>query len=439
MCNNLDPINMFNIRIKNGLITICENRKSKHICYQNGNEYYNDILWYNNGVICIMENIILNPSKSMKSKHIYKGPVDSQNQGSPILLEGFFNMNCKDKKDLYANTIYNTYFNSWNYHYKKKKGEKIEELAPNKTILFLSRNQDSPNLFHGNSEIINVLSMMYLFNLNPENIQVIFLESMDLKDDPLYVIYKNVISRGGKPIYIKDLKRKYHISSAIHVPINWDSPCFFKSINQEDKNFVPNCKYLTKTYKLYNDLVDKYIKIPDFIDSFISDKEIFYYPKSIIKNHKLKTIFTKTVTIQWRKVWPKGRKGQFRILGNGRDLADKLSSILPKNILIRLVDTAYLPMNKQISIMKKTDYLIVIHGAGLSLSIFMPNNSILHEILPAKNMKVLALMSILSGHKTYSDIIKANIKKIKGSETVFFNVNDFTKSVLKHMKENKFF
>ena len=96
-------------------------------------------------------------------------------------------------------------------------------------------------------------------------------------------------------------------------------------------------------------------------------------------------------------------------------------------------------MNKQISIMKKTDYLIVIHGAGLSLSIFMPNNSILHEILPAKNMKVLALMSILSGHKTYSDIIKANIKKIKGSETVFFNVNDFTKSVLKHMKENKFF
>ena len=57
-------------------------------------------------------------------------------------------------------------------------------------------------------------------------------------------------------------------------------------------------------------------------------------------------------------------------------------------------------MNKQISIMKKTDYLIGIHGAGLSLSIFMPNNSILHEILPAKNMKVLALMSILSGHKT---------------------------------------
>ena len=194
MCNNLDPINMFNIRIKNGPITICQNRKSKHICYQNGNEYDNDILWYNNGVICTMENIILNPSKSMKSKYIYKGPVDSQNQGSPILLEGFFNMNCKDKKDLYANTIYNTYFNSWNYHYKKKKGEKIEELAPNKTILFLSRNQDSPNLFHGNSEIINVLSMMYLFNLNPENIQVIFLESMDLKDDPLYVIYKNVIS-----------------------------------------------------------------------------------------------------------------------------------------------------------------------------------------------------------------------------------------------------
>ncbi len=104
-----------------------------------------------------------------------------------------------------------------------------------------------------------------------------------------------------------------------------------------------------------------------------------------------------------------------------------------------VVDTAYLPMNKQISIMKKTDYFVGIHGAGLSLAIFMPNNSILHEILPSERNEILALMSILSGHKTYSEIIKNEIKNGNDTENVFFNVSDFEQKVLKHMKENNFY
>jgi hypothetical protein len=130
------------------------------------------------------------------------------------------------------------------------------------------------------------------------------------------------------------------------------------------------------------------MKIPDFKDIFISDNEIYYYPQSIIENYKSNIIFNKTVTIQWRKVWPKGRKGQKRILANGQELADKLASILPKNILIRLIDTASLSISEQISIMRKTDYLVGIHGAGLCLSIFMPNESILHELLPRKYINI---------------------------------------------------
>ena len=83
-----------------------------------------------------------------------------------------------------------------------------EELAPGKTIFFLSRNQDSPNLFHGGSELINVISIMYLLKLVPEQIQIIFLESISINNDPFYDLYKNLISRGGEPIYIKNLKKK---------------------------------------------------------------------------------------------------------------------------------------------------------------------------------------------------------------------------------------
>ena len=439
-CDKLDPINMFNLRIKNGPITICKNGNSKHICYQNNKGYYNDILFHKNGAICLMENFILDPSKAEKTDYIYKGPVDSEKRGFPRLSEGFFNIKCKNPENLEViSEIYDYYFNSWNYNYKAKKGEKIEELAPNKTVLFLSRNQDSPNLFHGNCEILNVISMMKLFNLKPENIQVIFLESITIKNDPFYDIYKNVISRGGEPIYINNLKHKYHITSAIHIPINWDSPSFFAADYPSDIYPLPNCHNKpTKTFKLYNDLIDKYFDLSTFKDSFISDNKIFYYPKPIIKNHKSKTTFNKIVTIQWRKVWPKGRKGQTRILGNGPKLANKLASILPKNILIRLVDTAGLHMREQISILRNTDYLIGIHGAGLFLAIFMPTKSIFHEIVPSKNLKVLQMISVLSGHKTYSDLVYAEERTINESEYFFFNVNEFAETILNRMKENNF-
>jgi hypothetical protein len=123
-------------------------------------------------------------------------------------------------------------------------------------------------------------------------------------------------------------------------------------------------------------------------------------------------------------------------LGNGPELADKLSSILPRNYLIRLVDTASLSIAEQISIMRKTDYLIGVHGAGLSLSIFMPPHSVLHEILPKKNIKVLILMSALSGHRVYSDIIKAKLKIINNNDIYFFDPYDFAKNIQKRIKDN---
>ena len=425
-CNNLDPINIFDGRLKDKPIEICKSRTSKHICYKNSNS----IFVAQNGVICKMENITLDPSKWKDGGYIYKGPVDPETRGCPILKKGFFNMKCESSLNEVKeyDSIYNSYFEGWNYEYSQNENE--EELAPGKTIFFVSRNQDSPNLYHGGSEFVNVVSMMYLLNLNPEDIQVVFLESITLNDDPFYDLYKNLISRGGEPIYIKNLKKKYHISSALHVPINWDSPCFIYS-------GIPDCKSPTKTYKFYNDLIDKYMDVQNYEDSFKSDGEIFYYPKSIIKSHNSKMNFTKIVTFQWRRVWPRGRKGQERILGNGPELAEKIASLLPKNILLRLVDTASLPIAEQIAILRKTDYYVGIHGAGLCLSIYAPSNCIFHEVLPRSNMNGLLLMAALSGHKTYSDIILAEVENVNGNELVYFNEELFAQNVISHMKENK--
>jgi hypothetical protein len=287
--------------------------------------------------------------------------------------------------------------------------------------------------------------MIYLFNLDPKEIQVIFLESIEIPvtlenqqkepdkpEDPFYYIYKNVISQGGEPIYIRNLKKKYKISKAIHVPINWDSPLFIYV------NF-PKCNKISKTYKLYNDLIDKYMDLKPFEDKFITDNETFYYPERVIKSHESGTKFEKIVTVQWRRVWPKRRKGQHRIFKNAQQLTYKLSTLLPKNILIRLIDFAQLSMKNQISIIRSTDYLIGIHGAGLSLSIFLPHKSIFNEFDHRKIKSVLALMSALSGHVTYTDYIKSSKSDIDRNENIEFDENEFINRVITHMKKHNFF
>ena len=449
-CDKIDPIYLLKQRIDKGPISVCSGGQSKHICYQNINNHNNDIYEHKNGVICTMENIILDPSYSrMSGISFADGPIDFSHRGFPLLQKGFFNAQCKfdDKMQLNYNKIYNTYFDAWNYDYDINK-ENLEELAPGKTVFFISRNQDSPNLFHGNSEIINVLAMIYLFNLDPNDIQVVFLESIeipyyskenednkDIPRDPFYDIYKKMISKGGEPIYIRNLKNKYKISKAIHVPINWDSPLYI------DVDF-PKCDSTTLSYKLYNDFVDKYLDIKPFEDKFITDNENYYYPESVIKAHETNTKFIKVITIQWRKVWPEKRRGQNRILNNAQQLADKLASVLPKNFLIRLINNAVLTMEEQISLIKSTDYLVGIHGAGLSLSIFLSHKSILNECQPTVNTKkrsVLCLMSALSGHITYADEVKNTANYINRNQMINFDENEFADYVLQHMKENHFF
>jgi hypothetical protein len=58
------------------------------------------------------------------------------------------------------------------------------------------------------------------------------------------------------------------------------------------------------------------LTIENYEDNFIADNSTYYYPKTIITNHISSNDFKKAITIIWRRVWPKGRKGQTKILGN---------------------------------------------------------------------------------------------------------------------------
>ena len=60
------------------------------------------------------------------------------------------------------------------------------------------------------------------------------------------------------------------------------------------------------------------------------------------------------------------------------------------------------------------------------------------EILHKENINILQLMSSLSGHETYSDIIKARVEIIDNNEVLFYDIKHFTKVILTHMKKNNF-
>ena len=117
-------------------------------------------------------------------------------------------------------------------------------------------------------------------------------------------------------------------------------------------------------------------------------------------------------------------------------MAEKLANHLPKDYLIRLIDTASLSIREQISIMRNSDYFIGVHGAGLFLGIFTPYNCPFHEVLPSPNMNGLLLMGSLSGHRTFSDVISSSERNVGGSSYIFFNENAFVQRVLQRMKES---
>ena len=430
VCQNKDPTWKFHERVAVEPDYLCKSKNTVHFCYKNILNDYN----INNGIVCTMRNFILDPSKWEKDNttYTYTSQNDSIYKNIPLISNGLFNINCETEKKISDyNKIYDFYFNAWNYtlvsNYSIINEEKFIELAQEKIIFFISRNYDSQNVFYSFLGFLNVFSLMKTYILNPEDIRVVFLESIEIDNDPFYDFYKELVSRGGKPIHISKLDKKYNISSAIHIPLNFDSPNY---------NFpeIPKCKKQTKTFELLNQSIKRYMKIGflTYVPNY--NKNIIYYPKNLDADNITK--YNKFVTIEWNKETPKYKNGKNSLLGNGPVLIEALSKLLPENILVRLVDTSLLDIKGRMAIMKKTDFFIT--GAdGLYLSIFLPTDAIVQEISNKINKNnMFQLMSSLSGHVTYSNIIRANIKKIDNDDVLFYDVNNFLKVILAHMKKN---
>ena len=157
----LDPFYAFTKILSSDKLFLCKSENSEHFCYKNKFSFFA----LRKGVVCIMKNFFINPSNWKEDGYIYNGPINKKTKGSPLIRSGFFNMKCNYRNNINDfSGIYKKYFNSWNYYkhnndiinYNK---DLIKELSPGKTVFILSRNQDSPNLFHGGSEFISAFTL----------------------------------------------------------------------------------------------------------------------------------------------------------------------------------------------------------------------------------------------------------------------------------------
>ena len=70
-CDKFDPIFLMAERFKRVPFTICKNRESNNICYLNSKFIKSHKIYKSkNGIICLSQNIILDPMKSQQSNYL---------------------------------------------------------------------------------------------------------------------------------------------------------------------------------------------------------------------------------------------------------------------------------------------------------------------------------------------------------------------------------
>lgn len=428
-----DGYNAFGRWMTNNNITICEGKDSYHKCNRNSIGYPCN----SNGMICEMKNVILDPSNWRDNKHSFVSPMAPRSYNEKQLLSGLFNMQCDinnihQPEDYFKEYV--DYFDSWNYTSNDSfENEELVELAPDKTVLFVQRYIDLLNFYHEHCHIFHAYSMIGVLGLKREQIQVVFLDNYTNVDYKYMNIWEKVIS-DSPVIYTNDLQKsgkKYHISSAYKVPIAWDSPFAPCSDSPSCSNHIPS-----PMFEMYRRESFKYMDIPVFKDSLDWDKDIIRYPSNV-KNPQSSN-YKKFITIQWRQVWPKNRKGQQRILANGPELMEALSKIVRENTLIRLVDTAKFDIEGQISVINRTDFFIGIHGAGLTLAVYAPKHTIFQEIYHSPNVDWLRFLAVVSGHRSFKDHIRNRVEH-DGNEQVHFDIDDFVNLIKRRINEVDFY
>ena len=238
------------------------------------------------------------------------------------------------------------YFSSFTDGVQAASDIKIEEIP---TFLF-TRDEDCENSFHSTADFMNMFVAANVIGLHPSEQQVILWDRHP--DGPYVDLIQKAFAGGRKVLRHQSYEGKKVLFKKLI--FHMESPAgliFPKVANPEQLRckgtglFKEYAKHVLHSFNLWN----------------VPPPEVPHV--TLLLRHRTET------------------KNVGRILANVDDVVNVLSE--SNMVTYQVTDTAKMPYAEQLALIRKTNILVGVHGAGLMLILFAANEAVLVEIHPS--------------------------------------------------------
>uniref|UniRef100_A0A7S0SZ26 EGF domain-specific O-linked N-acetylglucosamine transferase n=1 Tax=Chromulina nebulosa TaxID=96789 RepID=A0A7S0SZ26_9STRA len=297
-------------------------------------------------MFCIANNFVIDFSKVIGKVPSSKQPLGSQylsfHKGS---LSGECKMTNKYKEHLFM-PHQSLQMNSFeeNYHIDSN----IERYET--PLYLMARDEDCENLFHSTADFMNAYLVISALQIDPKDLQVML---FDLHPDGPYIdLIKNAFSPNHPVIRHSHFQNKKILFNKIVFHLESPAGLIFPKVSRPG----PLQCYSTSLFQNYRKFILKAFNLWD-----VSPPPI------------------PTITLSLRKRTDKKNVG--RILQN----EDEIVSVLNQGNLIKVqvIDGGKMSFTDQIKLIRHTNILIGVHGAGLMMIMFAAEEAILIEMHPS--------------------------------------------------------
>lgn len=262
-----------------------------------------------------------------------------------VLKIGYFQINCKDDEV---------------FKYRFKRGDHlvkwISVLRPAlettsreyiNTLTIAVTRYEYANVYHTMTDWYNAFLMLVFFNVRSLSANILFVDSHPLGGlDTVWTTLFGRVVRAGQ------LQQALHFDTLI-----WNIQGYKSPMYHHDLPSIPH------------------------IEPF----RIFFLRKHNIPDNKILNCDKLLIRFLWRRDYvahPRNPKGTVsRKVKNEKEIEDSVAKLYP-NHLIESFQTENMSMTDQLSAIVNTDILIGMHGAGLTLALFLPKHAGLIEIYP---------------------------------------------------------
>lgn len=265
----------------------------------------------------------------------------------------------------------------------------------------LARDEDCENSFHSTADFMNMFLVLQALGVSPSNLQVMLFDRHS--DGPYLELLEKAFAGGRKPIR----KEKYAGRKVLFrsLVFHLESPAgliFPKVYNLHDAPEPLRCRN-TGLFAAYSRFVLEAFGLWDVPPPPIPQV-------TLSLRHRTQT------------------KNVGRVLANEEEIVAVLREGNMMNF--EVVDTAQLPYSKQLEIIRRTNVLVGVHGAGLMLIMFAANEAVLVELHPSyrqdRHFRHAARMS----GRLYMPLRSSNRETCHGSsDNVLVPVDEFRKTM----------